>query len=180
MSSFLPARAQDISSAKNIILKLQNGEICAKDLCDLDIISLLAVWDSIDGPEVLGAAYTKQEIAKILNITPAKVTKRCNQIKKHRGHTVACWDIDDICEVISSAYKYAISEAHKANDYKALWAITKEKVNLLQSLGIIQQAPKRVELAVGVVDLLRNEHTRELVDQLCDSLEDDDTDPLPD
>lgn len=101
--------------------------------------------------------FRTEVIARDLGIEPADVMRTWNGYASHLGAQVVGIRLDTIAGQLQMAAERAQQMATEKGDHNAYWRIEKDKVATLQSLGIVDQAIRRVEVSHKLTDQTRDE-----------------------
>lgn len=107
--------------------------------------------------------FRTEVIARELELNPLDVVRTWNTYSSQLGAQVVGIRLDTIAGQLQLAAERAQEMAIEANDHRGYWSIEKDKVAVLQTLGIVDQAVRRVE----VTHKLDNEQKAE-IDRLAD------------
>lgn len=118
--------------------------------------------------------YRTEVIAKDLGIEPAAVMRTWNTYASQLGSQVVGIRLDTIAGQLQMASERAQQMAIEDGDHSAYWRIEKEKVELLQSIGVVEKAIHRTEVTHKIDDAqkaeiealfeLRNKQQRRLLE----------------
>lgn len=101
--------------------------------------------------------FRTEIIAKDLEVDPADVMRTWNAYASQLGSQVIGLRIDTIAGQLQMASERAQQMAIESGDHNAYWRIEKEKVETLQSIGIVERAIHRVEHTVKIDDAKKAE-----------------------
>lgn len=90
--------------------------------------------------------YRSEIIAQDLGISPFDVARVYNQHADNLGAQVVSVRLNTLAGQIALAAERAQQGLMEKDDWKGYWAVAKDMVGLLQSLGIVDQAVRRVEV----------------------------------
>lgn len=96
--------------------------------------------------------YRTEVVAKELGLEPADVMRAWNVYASHLGSQVVGIRIDTIAGQLQMASERAQQMAIEEGDHSAYWRIEKEKVEVLQSIGVVEKAIHRTEVTHKIDD----------------------------
>ena len=101
--------------------------------------------------------YRTEVIARELELDPVDIIRTWNTYAGQLGAQVVGIRLDTIAGQIQMAAERAQEMAIAKADHKGDWSIEKDKVGILQTLGIVDQAVRRVEVTHKLDDQQRAE-----------------------
>lgn len=101
--------------------------------------------------------YRTEVIARELELDPIDIIRTWNTYAGQLGAQVVGIRLDTIAGQIQMAAERAQEMAIAKADHKGYWSIEKDKVGILQTLGIVDQAVRRVEVTHKLDDQQRAE-----------------------
>jgi len=104
--------------------------------------------------------FRTEVIARDFEIEPAMVMRTWNTYASQLGSQVIGIRLDTIAGQLQMAAERSQQMAVHKDDHAAYWRIEKEKVAVLQSLGVVDQAIRRVEVSHKLTDQTRDELDR--------------------
>ena len=96
--------------------------------------------------------YPTEVIAREFGVTNLKVARIWNKYADDLGAQVVGLRLNTIAGQMQLTKEKAQKMAHDKGDAKALWAIEKDSIAILQSLGIMDHAAKKIEHTVKFDD----------------------------
>lgn len=96
--------------------------------------------------------FRTEVIARDLQISPLDVVRTWNAYSSELGSQVVGIRLDTIAGQIQLAAERSQEMAVVERDYKSYWAIERDKVKLLQAIGIVDSAIRRVEVTHKLSD----------------------------
>jgi hypothetical protein len=96
--------------------------------------------------------FRTEVIARDLQIDPADVMRTWNAYASQLGSQVIGIRLDTIAGQLQLASEKAQEMAVQSGDHGAYWRIEKEKVEILQSIGVVERAIHRTEVTHKIDD----------------------------
>lgn len=104
--------------------------------------------------------YRSEVIARDFGISTMDVARTWNAYASELGSQVVGIRLDTIAGQVQLAAERAQQMAMEAGDHRGYWAVEKDRVAVLQSIGIVDQAIRRVEVKHKIDDEQRAEIER--------------------
>lgn len=104
---------------------------------------------------LLDGSYTQVEIASILEVHEASVSRDKRRIQEQNGWILDNLDDRRIAVDLITTAERAVARLTKAGRHKDAWTVAKELVEKLQSLGYVKQRPIQFQGKLTLEEMLR-------------------------